>query len=300
MMRQMRSTSPTGGCGKSREQDMASIWRLGGGRTLDCSRDRVVGIVNATPDSFYDGGRHGDVAAAVSHGLRLAGEGADMLDVGGESTRPGAAPVTDAEEIDRVVPVVAELARRLPDLPIAVDTYRAGCAAAALAAGACAVNDVSGLAFDPALLEVVAQRQPGYVLMHAKGRPDVMQRDPRYDDVVGEILAYFEQGLTRLIRAGLPEDHVVLDPGIGFGKLPEHNLEILRNLDRFTVFGRPVYLGLSNKSFFGAVLGLPVGERTLATAVASALSAGRGARLHRVHDVVAVKQALGLAAALAG
>ena len=279
---------------------MASIWRLGGGRTLDCSRDRIVGIVNATPDSFYDGGPHRDVAAAVSHGLRLAGEGADMLDVGGESTRPGAAPVTDAEEITRVVPVIAELARVLPDMPISVDTYRAGCAAAALAAGAGAVNDVSGLAFDPALLDVVAQRKPGYVLMHAKGRPDVMQRDPRYDDVIGEILAYFEQGLTRLIRAGLPEEHVVLDPGIGFGKLPEHNLEILRNLDRFTAFGRPVYLGLSNKSVFGALLGLAVGERTLATAVASALCAGRGARLHRVHDVATVKQALGLAAALAG
>lgn len=279
---------------------LGPVWRLGGGRTLDCRRDRVVGIVNATPDSFYDGGRHGDVAAAVSHGLRLAGEGADMLDVGGESTRPGAAPVTDAEEIGRVVPVIAELARRLPDMPLAVDTYRAGCAAAALAAGACAVNDVSGLAFDPALLEVVAQRKPGYVLMHSKGRPDVMQRDPRYGDVVGEILAYFEQGLTRLIRAGLPEDHVVLDPGIGFGKLPVHNLEILRHLGRFTALGRPVYLGLSNKSLFGALLGLPVGERTLATAVASALCAGRGARLHRVHDVAAVKQALGLAAALAG
>ncbi|MFP5258262.1 MAG: dihydropteroate synthase [Acidobacteriota bacterium] len=276
-----------------------SLWRLGDGRELDCAADRIAGIVNVTPDSFYDGGRHDTVAAAVAHGLRLAEEGADILDVGGESTRPGAAPVADADEIARVVPVVAGLAGALPDVPLSVDTYRAGCALAALAAGAVIVNDVSACSFDPGLLEVVAARRPGYVLMHSLGRPDVMQRSPRYGDVVEEILAFFEEKLAMLTRAGLPEDHVVLDPGIGFGKLLEHNLAILRRLDRFAVLCRPLYLGLSNKSFLGALLDLPVDRRGPATAVASALCAAKGARLHRVHDVASVKTALRLAASLA-
>jgi len=239
------------------------------------------------------------VAAAVAHGLRLAREGADILDVGGESTRPGAAPVANAEEIDRVAPVVATLARAQPDLLISVDTYRAGCAAAALDAGAVIVNDVSACVFEPDLLGLVAERRPGYVLMHSQGRPDVMQQAPRYGDVVADILAFFEEKLNLLARAGLPEDHVVLDPGIGFGKLPEHNLAILRRLDRFAVLGRPLYLGLSNKSFFGTLLALPVDQRNQATAVASALCAAKGARIHRVHDVASVKTALRLAASLA-
>ena len=235
----------------------------------------------------------------VAHGLRLAQEGADILDVGGESTRPGAAPVPDAAEIARVVPVIAALTQARPDLLVSVDTYRAGCAAAALDAGAVIVNDVSACAFDPGLLELVAGRRPGYVLMHSLGRPGVMQRDPRYDDVVADILAFFEEKLAMLVRAGLPQDHVVLDPGIGFGKRPEHNLAILRHLDRFAALGRPIYLGLSNKSFFGALFALPVTERGEATAVASALCAAKGARIHRVHDVAMVKTALRLAASLA-
>lgn len=275
------------------------LWRLSGGRVLACDVDRLAGIVNVTPDSFYDGGRHLDTASAVAHGRRLAGDGADILDVGGESTRPGAAPVSAETEIGRVVPVIAALAKALPDRLLAVDTYRAGCAQAALAVGAAIVNDVSACAFDPALIEVLADRKPGYVLMHSLGRPATMQDDPRYDDVVEDILAFFEAKLARLVRAGLPEDRVVLDPGIGFGKLPEHNLTILRRLDRFLILGRPLYLGLSNKSFFGALLGLPVGGRGLATAVASALCAGRGARIHRVHDVAATRMALRLATALA-
>jgi dihydropteroate synthase len=276
-----------------------TLWRLGAGREIDCAADRIAGIVNVTPDSFYDGGLHDTVEAAVAHGLRLFREGADILDVGGESTRPGAASVAAAEEIRRVVPVIAGLTRALPEVPVAVDTYRAGCAAAALAAGAVIVNDISACSFDPGLLEVVAGEKPGYVLMHSLGRPDVMQADPRYEDVVAEILAFFETKLARLVAAGLPEEHVVLDPGIGFGKRPEHNLAILRQLDRFAVLGRPVYLGLSNKSFFGALLDLPVGERTQATALASALCSARGARIHRVHAVAPVKMALRLAASLA-
>jgi dihydropteroate synthase len=277
----------------------AAVWRLGRGMRLACDASRIAGIVNVTPDSFYDGGRHADAAAAVAHGLSLAGDGADMLDVGGESTRPGAAPVPLEEELRRVVPVVAGLVAARPDIPVAVDTFKAGCAAAALDAGAVAINDVSACAFDPGLRDVVAQHKPGYVLMHSQGRPATMQDDPRYGDVVEEILAFFEERMAQLVRAGLPEEHIVLDPGIGFGKRTEHNLDILRRLDRFASLGRPLYLGISNKSVFGAVLALPVEKRNLATAVLSALCAARGARVHRVHDVAGVAAALRLAAAVA-
>ncbi len=276
-----------------------NLWRLAGDRVLVCDDNLIAGIVNVTPDSFFDGGRHADTASAVAHGRSLAAAGADMLDIGGESTRPGAPPVPLEEELARVVPVVAALAEALPAIPLSVDTFKAGCAAAALDAGAAVVNDVSACAFDPGLLAVVAERRPGYVLMHSQGRPEVMQRDPRYADVVEDILAFFEEKLAMLVRAGLPEDRVALDPGIGFGKRPEHNVAILRRLDRFLTLGRPLYLGLSNKSLFGALLDLPVSERGPATAVATALCAARGARIHRVHDVAVARQALRLSALLA-
>ncbi|EFL50447.1 dihydropteroate synthase [Solidesulfovibrio fructosivorans JJ]] len=281
------------------ETNVNPIWRLGRGLALDCSANRIAGIVNVTPDSFSDGGRHADTASAVAHGLRLAAAGADMLDVGGESTRPGAASVSLGEEIRRVAPVVSGLLRALPDALVSVDTFKAGCAAAAIEAGAVVINDISACAFDAELTDVLIDRKPGYVLMHCQGRPRSMQEAPRYGDVVEDILAFFEAHLARLARAGLPEEHIVLDPGIGFGKRLEHNLAILRRLDRFLVFGRPLYMGLSNKAFLGAVLGLPVGQRGQATAVASALCAARGARIHRVHDVAGVGQALRLAAAMA-
>jgi dihydropteroate synthase len=259
----------------------------------------VTGIVNVTPDSFFDGGSHPDTAGAVAHGRRLAEAGADMLDVGGESTRPGAPEVSLAEEVGRVVPVVAALAAAFPDIPVSVDTYKAGCAAAALAAGAVAVNDISACAFDPQLLEVLVAKKPGYVLMHMQGRPGTMQQAPRYDDVVEEVLAFFEDRLAWLVRAGLPEDRVVLDPGIGFGKRLEHNISLLRHLDRFLTLGRPLYLGLSNKALFGDLLGLSVEQRGQATVVASLLASARGARIHRVHDVAGLVQALRLADVLA-
>jgi dihydropteroate synthase len=195
--------------------------------------------------------------------------------------------------------VIAALAAAVPSLPLAVDTVKAGCAVAALDAGAVIVNDISACAFDPELLGVVADRKPGYVLMHSQGRPETMQRDPRYGDVVEEILAFFEEKLAMLVRAGLPEDRVVLDPGIGFGKRLDHNCAILRRLDRFLVLGRPLYIGLSNKAFFGALLDLPVDGRGPATTVATALCAAKGARIHRVHDVAATRLALRLAEALA-
>jgi len=295
------------------------VWRVGGGRILLPAPFLVAGIVNVTPDSFFDGGRHDTLETAVTHGMALAADGADMVDVGGESTRPGSDAVPADVEMARVVPVVRELSRRLADLgadpaqpdasppgpglspqtawppAVSVDTTRAACAEACLAAGAAIVNDVSALGADPGLADVLAQHRPGYVLMHSQGAPKTMQQAPVYDDVADEVLAFFERGLTRLVAAGLPEEHVALDPGIGFGKLLSHNLALLRALPRFAALGRPIYLGLSNKSLFQGLFGLPVTRRGPATMVATALCAVRGAHVHRVHDVLAARQALGLA-----
>jgi dihydropteroate synthase len=262
----------------------------------------VAGIVNVTPDSFFDGGRCLDPQDAVSHARRLLAEGADILDVGGESTRPGAAPVPADEELRRALPVV-EAAARLAGpagaaAVVSIDTAKAAVAAKALAAGAAIVNDVSACRFDPALLEVVAQAKPGYVLMHCQGAPRTMQVAPRYADVVADILAFFAERLAVLAKAGLPEDRVVLDPGIGFGKTPRHNLEILRRLPEFLALGRPLFLGVSNKSVWGALLNLPVDGRGEATRLATALTALRGASVHRVHEVAPAMAALRLALAL--
>jgi len=282
-------------------------WTITGGRVLGPAPFLLAGILNATPDSFYDGGRHHAPAAAVLQGRTLLDQGAHILDVGGESTRPGAPQVPEDEELARVVPVIRELAalppRELDGLPgpfpvIAVDTYKAKVAAAALEAGAAIVNDVSACRFDPALLEVVAQRKPGYVLMHSQGEPRTMQRNPRYADVVDDICAFFEERLGVLVAAGLPEANIVLDPGIGFGKLLEHNLAILRGIERFGKLGRPVYMGLSNKSLWGTLLGLGAQERQLPTAVATALLVARGVLVHRVHEVALSRQAALVAAAL--
>lgn len=285
----------------------AATWTIAGGRVLGPAPFLLAGIVNATPDSFYDGGRHNAPAAAVSRGLALLDEGAHLLDVGGESTRPGAPQVSEAEELERVVPVIRELAqlppRDMDGLPgsfpvLAVDTYKATVAAAALDAGALVVNDVSACRFDPALLDVLAQLKPGYVLMHSQGEPRTMQNDPRYGDVVDDICAFFEERLGVLTRAGLPEANIVLDPGIGFGKLLEHNLAILRGIERFGKFGRPVYMGLSNKSLWGTLLGLGPQERQQATATATALLVARGVLVHRVHEVALARQAARIAAAI--
>ena len=277
-------------------------WTVAGGRVLGPAPFFVAGIVNTTPDSFSDGGRCLDPADALAHARRLLAEGADILDVGGESTRPGAAEVPADEELRRVGPVIAAAAKLAgPDgLPavVSVDTVKAPVAAAALAAGALIVNDVSACRFDPGLLDVVAQARPGYVLMHCQGTPRTMQEAPRYGDGVSDILAFFAERLAALVRAGLPEDRIVLDPGIGFGKTLAHNLEILRRLPEFLALGRPLYLGLSSKSLWGALLGLPVGERGEATRLATALCAQRGASVHRVHEVGPAVAALRLALAL--
>lgn len=285
----------------------AETWTISGGRVLGPAPFLLAGIVNVTPDSFYDGGRHFSPADAISQASRLAAEGAHILDIGGESTRPGAPEVDEADELARVVPVLRELAALPPrhmeglsgPFPVlAVDTYKAKVAAAAIAAGAAIVNDISACLFEPALLDVLAQHKPGYVLMHSLGRPDEMQRDPRYADVVDDILAFFEERLAALTAAGVPEANIVLDPGIGFGKLLEHNLAILRGVERFGRLGRPVYMGLSNKSVWGKLLGLGPQDRQHATAVATALLTARGVLVHRVHEVGLTRQAALVAQAI--
>jgi len=285
----------------------ADTWTIRGGRVLGPAPFFLAGIINATPDSFYDGGRHYAPAAAVLQGRRLLEDGAHILDVGGESTRPGAQGVSEADEMLRVAPVIRELAEMPPhDLDgltgpfpvLAVDTYKAKVAAAALEAGAAIVNDVSACRFDPALLDVVAQHKPGYVLMHSQGEPRTMQKNPRYGDVVDDICAFFEARLAALTAAGVPEANIVLDPGIGFGKLLEHNLAILRGIERFGRLGRPIYMGLSNKSLWGTLLGLGPQDRQQATAVATALLVARGVLVHRVHEVALSRQAALVAVAL--
>lgn len=270
-------------------------WTVTGGEVASLTPFLIVGILNATPDSFYDGGQHNDQNQAISWGQKLIADGAHMVDVGGESTRPGAEKISRAEEIRRVEPVIQALA---PLAPVSVDTYRAKTAVAALEAGAVVVNDVSACRFDPALRDVLVQYKPGYVLMHSVKDPQTMQNDPQYADVVAHIRDFFETTMNDLVRAGLPEDRIVLDPGIGFGKTLEHNLAILQHIEEFAELGRPVYMGLSNKSWMGALLGLETAERGTATQVATALLGARGVRIHRVHDVAHTARTLQMVAAM--
>jgi dihydropteroate synthase len=250
-----------------------------------------MGILNVTPDSFSDGGSYVSVEAAVEQARRLVEAGADVLDIGGESTRPGANPVGVEEELRRVVPVVAELASRI-SVPISVDTTKAAVAAAALKAGAEIVNDVSGLTFDPEMPAVCRDHSAGVVCMHIKGTPQTMQLDPRYDDVVGEVERYFLERLDALEAAGIPPERVVLDPGIGFGKTAAHNVDLLAATDRLRRLGRPLLVGHSRKRFLKAVLGRPVEERTAGTIGVAVALAGLGVDYLRVHDVQAVRDAL--------
>lgn len=276
-----------------------TTWTVKGGKVLGPAPFFIAGIVNVTPDSFYDGGAHADTASAVAHGLELVRQGAHILDVGGESTRPYSDPVGEAEEMDRVLPVVRGLVQARAGAVISVDTYKAGVAARCLEAGAAIINDVSGFRFEPELLDVLAEHKPGYVLMHSLGRPEEMQDEPKYDDVVGEIMAFFEERLGVLERAGLPLDRVVLDPGVGFGKKLEHNLAILREVERFNEFGLPVYMGLSNKSVWQGLVGAEAGQRQNATQAATAVLATKGVPIHRVHEVQLTRQTLTIARELA-
>ncbi len=256
-----------------------------------------MGVVNVTPDSFSDGGQWLDPAAAIAHGRQLAREGAAILDIGGESTRPGAEPVGEKEELRRVVPVVAGLAG-VAGAAISVDTTKAAVARAALASGATYVNDVSALRADPALAGVVAQAGCDCCLMHMQGSPRTMQEHPRYEDVVGEVAAFLEQRVAFALGEGIAVERIQVDPGIGFGKTLEHNLELLRRLDEIVALGFPVVVGASRKSFLGRITGRGVAsERVAATVAANVLAYERGASVFRVHDVAPTVDALRVASA---
>jgi dihydropteroate synthase len=253
-----------------------------------------MGVVNVTPDSFSDGGQFDDAGQAVEHGRRLVADGAAIVDVGGESTRPGAEPVPVEEELRRVVPVV----ERLADVTrVSIDTMKLAVAEAAVEAGATYVNDVSAFRNDPDMAGFVADRGLDCCLMHMLGEPRTMQHDPRYDDVVSDVKAFLEERMRFAVDAGVAEERIQLDPGIGFGKTMEHNLELLARLDELTDLGRPLVIGTSRKSFLGRITGRDVTGRVHGTTATCVIALERGARVFRVHDVAAVADALKVAAA---
>jgi dihydropteroate synthase len=257
----------------------------------------VMGVVNVTPDSFSDGGLYIDADAAVGHGLKLEAEGAAILDIGGESTRPGAEPVDAAAELHRVLPVIQGLRDRGVSAQISIDTSKAAVAAEALDAGATLVNDVTALRADPDMAGLVAERGVQCCLMHMLGEPRTMQEDPRYDDVVSDVKAFLEDRMAFAVAAGVPEERILVDPGIGFGKTAEHNLELLARLHELVALGRPVVIGTSRKSFLGRITGRSVDDRLAATIATNVLAYERGARVFRVHDVAPVRDALMIASA---
>jgi dihydropteroate synthase len=255
-----------------------------------------MGVVNVTPDSFSDGGEFLDPQAAIAHGRKLGADGADILDIGGESTRPGAESVGPEEELQRVMPVVEGLAGA--DARISIDTTKVAVARAAIEAGATIVNDVSAFRFEPGLAEVVAEAGTDCCLMHMLGEPRTMQDDPHYDDVVSDVKAFLEERMAFATATGIPEERIWLDPGIGFGKTLEHNLELLRRLDEIVALGRPVVVGTSRKSFLGKLTGRTEKERLPGTIATNVLALQRGATVFRVHDVAEAAEALKVAAAV--
>ena len=257
----------------------------------------IMGVVNVTPDSFFDGGRYVDAAAAVAHAVRLVEEGADLLDIGAESTRPGADVVSEAEECRRAIPVVTAVAKAVT-VPISIDTSKAAVAREALDAGAILVNDVTALRGDPAMVDVVARTGAGIVLMHMNGTPRTMQQAPYYNDVVGEISDFFEERIRFAMAHGIVRRQIILDPGIGFGKLLVHNLTLLAQLRYFLQFECPLLIGVSHKGFLGQLVDRPVQERQWATAAAVAMAVDRGAGILRVHDVKGMKDVVQVAAAI--
>jgi dihydropteroate synthase len=274
------------------------IWRVGD-RAFDCSeRTLVMGILNVTPDSFSDGGRFLDRVTAVAHATRMVDDGADILDVGGESTRPGSNPVSADEELERVHPLIERLAELHPAVPVSIDTRKADVAAEALDAGATIVNDVSGGA-DPAMFDVVRDREAAVVLMHMRGDPTTMQEAPHYDDVVGEVHEYLRQRIEAAELAGIDPERIAIDPGIGFGKDLDHNLDLMHGVDALLDLGRPVLVGPSRKKFIGTILDLPVEERVEGTVGAVVWMVARGAHLVRVHDVREVVRAVRVSDAIA-
>ena len=269
-------------------------WRCGRFR-LELARPLVMGVVNVTPDSFSDGGRFLDPEAAIDHARRLIGEGADIVDVGGESTRPGARPVDAAEELQRVLPVIRAL--RDESVPVAVDTLKPEVMRAAIAEGASIVNDVYALRV-PGALDAVSDSDAGICLMHMQGEPRTMQAAPHYEDVVREVKGFLRERMAAAASAGIAGERVAVDPGFGFGKTVGHNLELLRRLPELVELGAPVLVGLSRKSTLGAITGRPASERLAASLAAALLAVLRGATIVRVHDVAATRDALAVLAAV--
>ena len=257
----------------------------------------VMGIVNSTPDSFSDGGHFLDPDAAVTHALRLANEGAEILDIGGESSRPGSAAVSEQEELDRVIPVIERLAKQ-PELVLSIDTQKPNVAREAIATGASIVNDVAANREDPEMWQIVAEANAGYICMHMQGTPQTMQTKPVYDDVTDSVRAFFDERLKRLAVVGVRPEQVALDPGIGFGKTLEHNIKLLRYLNKFSLVERPLLLGASRKSFIEKLLGVPVDDRLPASLACATWAAIQGSQIIRVHDVAETVQAVRMTEAL--
>ena len=263
----------------------------------DRDRVRVMGILNVTPDSFFDGGADPSPEAAVQRGLSLVAEGADLIDIGGESSRPGSDPVSEDEEMRRVLPVIEGL-RRQTGIPISIDTTKASVAREAIARGASVVNDISAMRFDEAMARVVAESGASIILMHMRGRPKTMQVAPSYVDVIEDLCAFFHERIATALDAGIPRNRILIDPGIGFGKDLGANLDILRNLSRFRTFGVPIVVGISRKSFLGRITGLDSQDRLPGTIAANAIAVARGADILRVHDVKEGRQTADVAVRL--
>jgi len=260
------------------------------GKELDLnSRTHIMGVLNVTPDSFSDGGKYNDPQRALQRALEMEEEGADIIDVGGESTRPGSDPISPEEELDRIMPVLELLVKEV-EIPISVDTYKARVAETALELGVHMINDISGLHFDGEMARVVADYDVPVVLMHIRGRPKDMQNNPVYKDLMGEIIDYLQESINLALESGVKEENIIVDPGIGFGKKPEDNLLILRRLGELKTLGYPLLIGPSRKSFIGKFLGLPVDQRLEGTAACVALGISNGADIVRVHDVKEMKR----------
>jgi dihydropteroate synthase len=273
-------------------------WFLAKGSKIHCAtRPLIMGVVNVTPDSFYDGGRYTLPELAIAHAMELIQQGADIIDIGGESTRPGADPVAEHEELARVIPVVEGLARQVTT-PISVDTTKSQVATCALESGASIINDVSALREDPAMASVIAHSNAAVVLMHMQGTPQTMQQSPQYLDVGSDVLQFLDERVQTAIQAGIARTNIILDPGFGFGKLVSHNLDLLKQLSSFLVLNCPLLVGLSRKGFIGNVVGKSVEHREWGTAAAVALAVDRGAHIIRVHDVAMTIDVVKMAAAL--
>ena len=272
-------------------------WRIGAGKELELhsAQPRIMGILNITPDSFFDGGQYDNLEIAYERVSQIVFEGADIVDIGGESSRPGAITVDSAEEAERVIPLVSGISQTMPDTILSVDTYKADIALEAVGSGAHIINDISGGLIDPGLFEAVAETGAGYVLMHMRGTPQTMQKDTGYCDLIDEINDYFEKRLSAAVAAGVDEDRIVIDPGIGFGKSAEDNYRLINNLGSFAGFGRPILLGPSRKSFLSLSGQRDAKDRLEGTLAAVTVATMTGADILRVHDVAQVRKATSVA-----